>query len=293
MNIDNKLTILKNINHFNFDGPYCEKTAYNSNNAVTKIITSFIRKYYDEIKQHYTFVVKYDNDIYSYLAFRLVRAASVAIQTEIDIRIMGEIKSPEEKNFFKGLKTIGYKKAKKLKKAVLIVSNHPICKVEKLDLLSKDFIEIYSPIKTLTPENLNLIQEFYINENSTLYRADLGKHTMREMYWYEFFQYPIGTKDLLFTATNKQDCVFCPIELNGTEDDFRLYDELRKLDIDESFIFIYNISFLNEEQIKFIKCNLNPYLSFKNQLNDFNSFTDMEIKLLAITRENVNFLVEQ
>lgn len=292
MNLNNKITILKNINYFNFDGPYSESTSYNSNNAVTRIITNFVRKYYDEIKRHYTIIIKYDNDVYSYLAFRLIRAAGIAIQTELDIRILGNIKSPEEKEFFKGIKTIGYRKAKKEKRAILITGHHPICNVENLAALSKVFIEIYNPIETITPENLNLIQDFYLKDDSSLYQEKLGCNNLDEAYWYYFFKYPVGNKaEKVKLANSNQDYYFFPVKLSGTEEDFGLFDEIRKID-KENGIIIYDISNLNEEQIKFIKCNLNLYISFKNQLNDFNSFTHMEIKLMFDTIPTIKCLME-
>ena len=104
---------LRVINHFNFIGPFFNDKQKDADFSIGSVIREIITKYDYEIKHNYTFVVKYDKDIYSFLAYRIIYNAGSILQKNIDIKILGNINTPEEKEIFKGIPVIGYRKARK------------------------------------------------------------------------------------------------------------------------------------------------------------------------------------
>ena len=121
---DNIEKFLRVNNYFNFEGPMLNYTGEknverDTNYIISKTINNFITIYKEFISKRGTFVIKYDHDLYSYLALRIIHTASVCMRRIFDIRILGELNAEEQK-FFKDFKTISYRNAKKLKNCVLV-----------------------------------------------------------------------------------------------------------------------------------------------------------------------------
>lgn len=291
MNPSQRIEQLRIINHLNLDGPYLSNETKNADFSILNSMNQFILKYKEEIKNHYTFIIKYDNNIFSYLSYRIIRNVKSAKNTDLDIRILGELKYPDEKEYFKGLKPVNLSKAKRLKKVVFITGFNPICNVNCLNGFSNIFLKIYNPIEHFTPNALKSAQDFFIKSDNTIYKKDIGNATPSEEEWSKFYTYPIGLKtDKPFSAYSNilEKCdLKIPLvfyTLSGTEKDFLLYDEIRKSS-KEGNIHLY---IAPTDKIDFIKTNLSPYLDFRNQLNELNTLTEEDSTLIqnTISKEN-------
>ena len=154
---------LKTINHFNFVGPFFNDKQKDADFSIGSAIRETITKYDYEIKHNYTFVIKYDKDIYSFLAYRMIYGAGSVLQRNIDIKILGDVNTPEEKEFFKDIPV------RKLKKVIFVTGYHPIYNVIDLSSYSKTFVEIFNPIERFLPNSLSMAQEFYLKSESQLW----------------------------------------------------------------------------------------------------------------------------
>lgn len=278
-----KMQQLQVINYFNFDGPLYEDEGRNTDYSVAKAIRTFIEKYKSEISQNYTFVIDYQNDIFSLLAYKIIKSSSSVVGKDYNIRYCGELKTPEEKEYFKNERHIGIKKAQKLKKAVLITGFHPICNVIDLNHFSKFFIEIYNPLEHFTPRCLSILQDYYTNKekDKAIIIENLGERDIKEKFWFDYFSYPMEYPDTLdiirVNIKMEKDNLIPPyvcFTLSGTEQDFPLYDFILKSS-KEGNIHLYVIP---EDKVDFVKTNLSPYLDFRNQINDLNLITKEEAK---------------
>ena len=273
------LKYLRIINYFNFINNHYpspdlnkeKQTEVNGNVALTYMMTDFIKKYEFEMKKRYTFVVKYDHTVYSFLALRICHAAAAAMRVTINIRILGDLNA-EEKEFFKDFPTISYRKAKKEKHCVLITGYHPIFNVENEANLSKDFIEIYHPVARMNPSDLYVAETFYLNTNSFLWDDSLIKSI-----WYKFYQLPIGggvdwyeANDALkeikineFYELTDKDIPIVLFKLDGSEKDFSLYDFILESS-KEGNIHLYMFEGNVGDKLEFVMNNLGRYIDSRN-----------------------------
>lgn len=291
MDYIDKLRHLRVINYFNLNGPYTNDESKNTDMTIVKSIHTFLQIFDSEIKQNYTFIIKYDNDIFSLLAYKIIKNASIILGKDLDIRYYCENLTPEEKEYFKGIKPIGLRKAKKLKKAVLITGFNPICNVDADGTFSKIFIDIYRPLEHFTPKNLRILQNFYFDKekDKKIFVKNLGLRNENEQNWESYFSYPITnmknnntenfeTETFLrkHLETLKNNVPVVIFTLSGTERDFPLYDFILKSS-KEGNIHIYYV----DGDIDFVKTNLSPYLDFRNQLNEINLISYEEFKELT------------
>ena len=258
------------------DIPLLEDKEKNADMVITRIIVKFLQKYSKLLRLKYTFIVDYKNDAYSFLAYRIIRSAASAINSDIDLRILGEVKTEEEKYFFKNVPTIGWRKAKKHKKAVIITAFNPIYNVSTAENFSNIFIEVFNPLEYISPYDLETIQDFYIDKDSSLYIENIGRNSEELEGWYEFYERPLDEtfypKDI--RVNDKLAIVFF---LSGTEDDFPAYDEILKCAA-VGEIVLYVIPGGKEE---FVKGCLAPHVSsayLPNKLNTITEETVIEIK---------------
>ena len=259
---------LRTINHFNFIGPFFNDKQKDTDFSIGSAIREIIIRYDYEIKHNYTFVIKYDKDIYSFLAYRMIYSAGSVLQKTIDIKILGDIDTPEEKEIFKDIPVIGYRKARKLKKVVFITGYHPIYNVINLSSYSKTFIEILNPIARFEPDTLSVAQTFYLDVKSALWSIFLEGRDDNYLY-----------RDWSNEIDNDIPIVF--FKLTGTEVDFPVFDLIRKSS-NEGNIHLYIVE--NEEQYNFIRCNLAPYIETRNIPNELNTVTEKEYRHIAACR---------
>ena len=277
-----RLQHLRIINYFNLNCPVYNDEVKNTDLVISKVIGQFLFEYSAKVRQGYTFIVNYDNDIYSLLAFALIKNCISVVKGNIDIRYMGTLKTEIEKEYFKGIKPIGFKKASKMKKAVLITGFNPICNVKHQEYLSKHFIDIFNPLEHYTPENIRINQNFYFDKDkfSDFYFTDTGFETQRQLYWKEYFSYPITevkeeyhfNPDKFYEENIDESIPVVVFSLLGTEEDFDLYDFILKSS-KEGNIHLYIVNG-DEGKIDFVKTNLNPYIDPRNMLQDINLLTN-------------------
>lgn len=293
MEAKTQLKYLRIINYLNFELNLMPNNSneQNANVALLKAMRDFLSKYSSEIKKKYTFVVKYEHDIYSFLALRICHAAVTAIRKTIDIRILGDL-TKEEQEFFKDFKSIGLKKAKKLKQCVLITGFNPILNVENEMFLSKKFIMIHHPIERLTPIDLYTLMNFYLKEDSFLYKKDL-----KATNWSFFYQTPVGLtnnfemKELAWDISPDDIYQKCdkniPIvafKLKGTEEDLDTFDIIYKSS-KEGNIHLYII----EGDRNFVINNLISYLDCRNVPQDINIMDEKKAyEILELAAENID-----
>ena len=268
--IDN--TIIRNnlkiIHKYNFDGPHCEDSERDTNIAIINLYSIILKQYNHLFKSGYSIIIKYNQDIYTYLTFKLMRNFVPLTTVKPDFYICGSCDSIDIKKYLGNVNIITPRKAKKIKKAVLITGYHPICNVENDNELSKYFKTILNPLEHFTPSQLIQLQEFYLIDSDPFYDGDLGH---QDEFLLDFFTYPVGN----LTETNIINIPFdekkkvTEFILSGTEKDFKLYDVVVHLNAeDEDNIFIYNVK--DEKAMEFITFCLNPYISRRNAPNQFN-----------------------
>lgn len=273
------LKYLRVINYFNFinnhyPNPNLSKEKQkevNGNIALTYMMTDFIKRYEFEMKKRYTFIVKYDHTVYSFLALRICHAAAAAMRVTINIRILGDLNA-EEKEYFKDFPTISYRKAKKEKHCVLITGYHPIFNVENEAALSKDFIEIYHPVARMNPSDIYVAQTFYLDKDSFLW-----DQYPFEVLWYDFYKLPIGggvdwyeqgddekneIVDKIYDITDKSIPLVLFI-LDGSEEDFKLYDLILESS-KEGNIHLYMFHDNVGDKLEFTMTNLGRYIDSRN-----------------------------
>ena len=261
---------------YKMDIPLLEDKEKNADMVITRIIVKFLQKYSRLLRLKYTFIVDYRNDAYSFLAYRIIRSAASAINSDIDLRILGEVKTEEEKNFFKNIPTIGWRKAKKHKKAVIITAFNPIYNVSTAENFSNIFIEVFNPLEYISPYDLETIQDFYIDKDSSLYIENIGRNSEELEGWYEFYERPLDEtfypKDI--RVNDKLPIVFF---LSGTEYDFPAYDEILKCAaVGEIVLYV-----IPEGKEEFVKGCLAPHVPsayLPNKLNTVTEETAVEIK---------------
>ena len=222
------------------------------------------------MKRKTTIILKYDNDFYSYLAYRMIRFAAGAKQIEIDLRILGEIKTSQEKEIFKEFKTISWRKARKIKNAIFVTGYHPIYNVIDLSSYSKIFIEILNPIERFTPDSLTTAQEFYLDIDSPLWSIFLEGRS--DDYLEEDWSHRID-----------KDIPLCVFDLQGNENDFPVFNFILKSS-KEGNIHLY--IFKNEEQAEYIQNNLRIYLDTSNIPAPINMITIEEYRQLWTSSAN-------
>lgn len=270
MNMDERINKLRTINFFNFDGPFFFKKEQDTDFAIARSAQNILVKYEKDMKRKTTIILKYDNDFYSYLAYRMIRFAAGAKQIEIDLRILGEIKTPQEREIFKEFKTISWRKARKIKDAIFVTGYHPIYNVLDLSSYSKTFIEILNPIERFTPDSLTTAQEFYLDIDSPLWSIFLEGRS--DDYLEGDWSHRID-----------KDIPLCIFDLQGNENDFPVFNFILKSS-KEGNIHLY--IFKNEEQAEFIQNNLRIYLDTRNVPAPINMITIDEYRQLWASSQN-------
>lgn len=276
-----KLQYLRIINYFNINCPIYQDEVKNTDLAISKIMSKFLTEYTIKIRQRYTFILDYRNDIFSLLAYSIIKNCISVSHLDIDIRYLGDLKTDIEKKYFRDIKPIGIKKATKMKKAILITGFNPICNVVNFGYFSKHFIDIFNPLESFTPNNLKMIQDYYYSNEDfkDFYINNLGKRTEEESYWNKFFSYPVAavSKENNFNLEKfyyekiNEDVPVVVFSLLGTEEDFELYDFILKSS-KEGNIHLYIVN----GNLNFVKTNLNFYIDSKNMVQDSNILTNDE-----------------
>lgn len=260
-----KIKRLEILYHYKMETPLYEDRERSADMTLARTLARFLSQYGEQLRRKYTFIVDYRNDVYSYLAYRIVRNAASAINSDIDIRLLGELKLDEEKKFFADVPTIGWRKAKKHKKAVIITAFNPIYNVKCAENFSNIFIEVFNPLEYVSPTDLATIQDYYLEKDSSLYVEGLGKNGIEK--WYEFYEKPF-VNECPTELTDTPPCVI--FILSGTEEDFPAYDAIRA-SVKEGNTHLYIIP---EEKIKFVVNCLSPYVPSAYIPNDLNIITE-------------------
>ena len=190
----------------------------------------------------------------------MIYGAGSVLQKTIDIKILGDIDTSEEKEIFKDIPVIGYRKARKLKKVVFVTGYHPIYNVINLSSYSKTFIEIFNPIERFLPDSLTMAQEFYLKPESQLWSLFLE---MREDNYLDSNWEDVINKTIPIVV----------FKLEGNENDFPVFNFILKSS-KEGNIHVYLVE--NEKAAKFITDNLRIYIDTRNVPSELNIINNEE-----------------
>lgn len=266
MNQHNHIFGLRLLNLYDFCGPNCENVDRDTNIAVADFMRSFVLEFKALLKYQYPIVIQYNNDVYSILAYRLIKNTLPITTVKPKVYLYGNLSSDDEKTMFKETEPISLKKIKKMKKAIYVDGYHPTCNVEIEDDVSKYFKYKLSPLKRFTPAQLNKLNEYYLSGTS-LYKEDITGDCPQ--FIKDFYAYPISLKNLSDVEDVEFDMTIPIIhfDLKGTEEDFEDYDRILKHNEEKNVIFLYTIP---EDKIDFVKTNLGTYLPCRNVPNELN-----------------------
>lgn len=280
-----KILFLK---HYDLDYQFAN-IEYQTNLLVNKTMNDFRNKYKDH--KNITFILYYNNNIYSLLTYRIIK--NLESLMGFDLKIYGKCKKEYEKEMFKNVKTIGYNKLKRLKNKVLISDYNPICNVVDDKKVFNLFEKIEYPIIHFIPKELEILQSFYIKPESEFYRDNICRETNEiEKYYNLFNKNYLGELDKQkeLEYFNNSDLRINVFYLSGTEKDFELYSLIRASD-SNGIINIY----VYENNLDFIKVNLNPYVTGKNRIGiyDCNCCLESEFNIDNFKKENPEFNINE
>lgn len=266
MNLNNRMYGLRLLNLYDFNGPNCENIDRDTNIAVADFMRSLVLEFKALLKYQYPIVIQYNNDVYSILAYRLIKNTLPITTVKPKVYLYGDLHTDEEKTLFKETEPISLKKIKKMKKAIYVDGYHPICNVEISDDISKYFKYKISPLEKFTPAQLNKLNEYYLSGTS-LYKEDITESCPQWLK--DFYTYPITfpkfSEDEELEVDNSIPILY--FNLKGTEEDFDDYDRILAYNAEHNVIILYTIP---EDKIDFVKTNLGTYLPCRNAPNELN-----------------------
>lgn len=261
--MNTKEKILRIKNHYNFYGNYTNNLPNDTNYIASLVIRNFIAKYQKNIENKCTFIIQYNNDIYSLILARLLRAAEYVTHKNLNLKILGKF-TEDEKEYFKGIDIIKSYNIKKMRTPILISPYNPIVNVNCLLNLSNEFSDFYCPLERIEPRNLAQLMDFYVEETDKLYSKKLKE-------WIDIdYNKKIENLEIEFFPYSESDIHH--YILSGTEKDFGLYGKIL-LDSKKGIICLYS---LPNDKIDFFKTNIIQYIDYCNLPNDFNIVTDEE-----------------
>lgn len=272
MDITNKVKNKLLFNSLNLDYPI-EIISYNNqtNNTITKIMNNFIEKYQQDFSNK-TFILVYQDDIYSLIAYQILK--NIQGLYPFTLKILGKSKMTKHDINKKDLLTyLQKKKINKSENIIYISCFNPIYKVKNSKIpfkeLSKD---CYCIIEKFTPLQFKIMSEFYNIKNFKLLQEfktdtflDFQRFTLCGGFTSQ--DYSNTFADLLNIESSKTIEL---IKLKGDETDFKIFDNIRKND-KEIICFYY----FNEDKFEFLTKNFNMFISPANTIQRENSNTSL------------------
>lgn len=244
-----------------------------TNQTVCKIMNNFIDTYKNNFNNK-TFILMYQDDIYSLIAYNILK--NIQGVYHFNLKIYGKRKNT--KQYIKKNEFVNFLKFKRIKQENIIYIScfNPIYKVKNSPILFKElsYNDCYKIINKFTPYQFEILSKFY----------SIKKEILLDEFKLNFFiQFKQFTSDIQSFLDEKPDIFknkyfsdmveyelknskFYLIKLNGNESDFELFDRLIKLN-EVCFYFYDN----NKEKEDFLKLNLNNYVPTANIINKNNS----------------------
>lgn len=218
-------------------------------------MNKFLIEFKKEIALKYNMIILYQNDIYSYFAYKIIKNALISLKKDNNIFILGKVPK-EEKNLFSKENVITKIHSKKKKKKDIVITGfNPIYNVIDISKLSKDFDKIYHPLQTMPPEYIDMLIEYYVPDKSCLLNQTTDNiKELKDKYY---------CSNVIINEKNPFVCY----ELTGSEKDFPIYNYILQ---HQDKINLYIIP---PEGEKFVKTNLGFYIMGRNYPNEFNIVT--------------------
>lgn len=265
--------------------------------SICNIAAKFVSTYREMISQAAptNVVVVYNTDVFSLISLKIVKVALSYTHGNSAVYLYGDFASKAEKDYFKKYypdikRYSSLKKIKKLKgNTILIDSFNPIVNVDFRMDYSKEFIEIFQPLRYLRPSTLQNIYSFYAPEDKD-YRRIIEGNSLRFVTgnydtFERFYEFPDRAT---FTVTrSNEDKPFVHFVLDDTEASYPLFSLIWE-SAKEGNIHLY--TFLGDEsQIEHLGKFLKKYGFDSNIPNPINIVTlDEAITMLQMTESGGN-----
>jgi len=298
LSLTDKVNFLRTMNDLNFE--YNHLGLGNLDYAdlsICNIAAKFVSTYREMISQvaKTNIVLVYNTDVFSLISLKIIKVALAYTRSNYDFYLYGDFATKAEREYFKkyypDIKRLSsLKKIKKLKgNTILIDSFNPIVNVESRMDYSKEFNEIFQPLRYLRPSTLQNIYSFYSPEDKD-YKRIIEGNSLRFVTdnfdaFENFYEFPDKTT---FTVNRpNEDKPFVHFVLDDTEASYPLFSLIWE-SAQEGNIHIY--TFLGDEsQIENLSKFLKKYGFDSNIPNPLNVVPlDDAIAILQMTESGGN-----
>ena len=296
LSLTDKINFLTKMNYLNFE--YNHLGLGNLDYAdlsICNIAAKFVSTYREMISQvaPTNVVVVYNTDVFSLISLRIIKVALSYTHGNSAVYLYGDFTSKAEKDYFKkyypDIKVYSsLRKIKKLKgNTILIDSFNPIVNVDSHMDYSKEFIEIFQPLRYLRPSTLQDIYSFYAPEDKDYKRIIEGNSLRFVTGNYDAFEKFYEFPDRATYTTIRSDKPFVHFVLDDTEASYPLFSLIWE-SAKEGNIHLY--TFLGDDsQIEHLGKFLKKYGFDSNIPNPINIVTlDEAITMLQMTESGGN-----
>ena len=296
LSLTDKINFLTKMNYLNFE--YNHLGLGNLDYAdlsICNIAAKFVSTYREMISHvaPTNVVVVYNTDVFSLISLRIIKVALSYTHGNSAVYLYGDFTSKAEKDYFKkyypDIKVYSsLRKIKKLKgNTILIDSFNPIVNVDSHMDYSKEFIEIFQPLRYLRPSTLQDIYSFYAPEDKDYKRIIEGNSLRFVTGNYDAFEKFYEFPDRATYTTIRSDKPFVHFVLDDTEASYPLFSLIWE-SAKEGNIHLY--TFLGDDsQIEHLGKFLKKYGFDSNIPNPINIVTlDEAITMLQMTESGGN-----
>lgn len=248
--------------NLNLDYPkeyYKENYEIQTQITLNNIMNNFIKENINYFNKDYLFIINSQNNINTLITYNILMAIKQLYN--IDFKIYGytyKIKS----NIYKDFKISKRKLKQEKRNIILIDCFNPLFNVEKtifpFKILRQDNF-----VSRFTITQILILCNWY-NLNKDLVKKEFKKES--DYLVKKFFGDSLIYRDFEHNKKYDKNIPIKYFKLKGTEEDYKLFDEILKLDND--YILFYECPIEKED---FIIANLSPYITSRNApLKSFN-----------------------
>lgn len=242
------------------------------------IMNTFVKNNKDYFDKN-IFVLEYKDNVFGILTYYILK--NIQGVYHFNLKVCGKIK--KTKKLFYNKKDIIKKWRIKHKKNVTFINCfNPLYYVKFPNEVFNDLSNSISIIDKFTPEQFSILCKFF-NLNKEKYREIV------EPIWYttedELYNfYKNNHKEKYLSAAKPAIKVWY---LKGTEEDFKVYDEILKTENKTINLYI-----CPEENEEFVINNLNPFINARNAIIKGYNLNLLEIKIVRLLEEKEEYYVK-
>ena len=300
LSLTDKVDFLRTMNELNFEYNHLGLGELDyADLSICNIAAKFVSTYKEIVSQAAptNVVIAYSTDVFSLVSLKIIKVALSYVHGNYDVYLYGDFGTKAEKDYFKKYypdikRFSSLRKIKKLKgNTILIDSFNPIVNVESRMDYSKEFNEIFQPLRYLRPSTLQNIYSFYAPEDKDYKRIIEGnslKFVTGNFDDFErFYEFPDKVKYGPYFYNLKESRPFVHFVLDDTEASYPLFSLIWE-SAKEGNIHLY--TFLGDDsQIEHLGKFLRKYGFDSNIPNPLNIVTlDEAITMLQMTESGGN-----